>query len=428
MSEAIYGVALLCVVAWPLLLVIPAIHSRLPRPRLLAILPAMVLTVLPGDASVELPWVLFGSGFAVDHEVRWVLAMFVAIWLTAAHLAKSSRHDSASDRVTTLFLLTLAGNLGAILAADLVGFFSFLTLMGYGFYGLLIQDTDKEVRHAGCLYLIFLIVADLALLEALLIAAWTTEDLRYETVRQAMAGTASAPFYLWMVLAAVTLRAGIWPVHLWVSAVFGAAPLSRALVLIGGPIAMGLLGAIRWLPLGEMDFQGPWEVIQVMGIAAVLYAVAMLIMRATLKTLPAWATIAATGLFIAVLGTGLADPAVWRRYEHLAVPFIASLGIFMAALVFAIGRRKDTREPPSVALRRMETLSLWVGRRMGVGQQWVEDKSLGLQFLWRASWLKVVTQHQRLLNWQQSGVMADRWSAAITLFVLLGLVLAWLAG
>jgi multicomponent K+:H+ antiporter subunit D len=428
MSEAIYGIALLCVVAWPLLLVIPALHSRLPWPRTLAILPAMVLTVLPGDASLELPWVLFGTGFAFDHEVRWVLVMVVAVWLTAATVAKSSSRDSAYDRVTIFFLLTLAGNIGAILTADLVGFFSFSTLMGYGFYGLLIQDGDKGVRRAGCLYLIFLIVADLALLEALLIAASTTEDLRYEAVRQAMAGGASAPFYLWMVLAAVALKAGIWPVHLWLSAVFWAAPLTRTLVLIAGPVAMGLLGAIRWLPLGEVAFPGSWAAIQTMGLAAVLYAAVRFVTRAGMNMLPAWATVAVTGLFIAALGTGLAHQTVWRRYEDLALPFIASLGVFLAALTFATGRMQDTRQHPTVALQRVGALSLWVGRWIGVGQQWVEDKSLRLQFLWRVSRLKVVTQHQRLLNWQQSGVMVDRWSAAITLFVLLGLVLAWLAG
>ncbi|HID66913.1 MAG TPA: formate hydrogenlyase, partial [Roseibacterium sp.] len=140
MSAEIYAILLSIVmviaVAWPLLLAIPALHSRLYWPRHLAIVPAALLAVLPGNVSLQLPWLLFGAGFTIDDATRWVLAMSVVIWFTAATMMTSSKQGFANGRSTTFFLLTLAGNLGAVLANDLVGFFCFTTIMSYGFYAL----------------------------------------------------------------------------------------------------------------------------------------------------------------------------------------------------------------------------------------------------------------------------------------------------
>jgi len=424
----IYGIFLLIVVVWPLLLAIPAVHSRLPWPGHLAIMPAVVLIVLPGDVSLTLPRLFFGTGFAVDGEVWWILAMTVAFWLMAATVAKSSKSDPAYDRTTTFLLLTLTGNLGVVLATDLVGFFSFSTIMGYSFYGLMIHGGNEEVRRAGRLYLIFLIVADLALFEALLLAASTTGDLRYEVVRQAMMETSSTQFYLWITLAGFVFKAGIWPAQLWLLAVFKSAPLSRTLLLGGVPVAMGLLGMVRWLPFGERAFYVFGMVILMMGVAAMLHATLRLFVHASLKMLPAWGTVAVTGLFTAALGTGLAFPAVWSQYKYLAYPFIALSGIFLAVLTFAIGRSQDTCQRPAFASRRAEALSLWAGGWISVIRRWLKDRLPGLQSVWRGSWLVVVEQPQRILDWKKPAFLTGGWSAAITMFVLLGLVLAWLVG
>ncbi len=429
MTGDIYDIFLLMAVVGPLLLAIPALRSRLPWPRHLAIIPAVVLTVLPGDASLSMPWLFFGTGFAVDGDVRWILVMSVAIWLTAATVAKSSRNSPTYDRGTTFFMLTLAGNLGSVLATNLVGFFSFSTLMGYGFYGLLIHTGNAQPRRAGRLYLIFLIVADLFLFEALLLAALSTGgNLQYEVVRQTMAGSSSTQFYLWMALFGFALKTGIWPFHMWLSAAFKSAPLSTTLLLGGVPIAMGLLGAIRWLPFGEPGFYIFGMIILVMGVTAILYAILRLFMHAPLKMLPAWSSVVVTGLFFAALGTGLAHPATWHQYEYLTHPFIALLGIFLATLTFTIGRLQDKHQALDVDLQRENVLSLWVEGAMGVFQRQAKDRLLLLQSLWYNSWLKAVEQHQRILNWQKPAVFMGGWTTTITMFVLLGLVLAWLAG
>lgn len=427
MSEEIRSITILIAALWPLLLALPAVHSRLPWPRHLALVPALMLVLWPGDYSLAIPWSLFGTGFLVDGNVRWLLVMSMAVWLTAAIVGESSRRTSTYNSETILFLLTLSGNLGVVLASDLIGFFSFSTLMGYGFYGLLVQDGDEEVRRAGRIYLFFLIVADLALFEALLLAANMTEDLQYQTVRQAMMGTSSTQFYLGIVFFGFAVKAGIWPFHLWLIAAFNTRRRITTLLLAGLPVAMGLLGAVRWIPLGVHAFNFLGMILQILGVAATLYAVLRFLIHASLKVLPAWSTVAGAGLFVVPLGRGLIHPDLWREYEYLAYPLIALMGIFLTALTFTIGRWQDTHQHPTFSLQRVEALIQFVGGRVRVTQQWIKNQSLGLQAFWHALGLKATEPLQRTLDWEKTGIFAGGWSATITFFVLLGLMMSWLS-
>lgn len=426
MIEKIHGLLLLIAVVWPLLLAIPALHSRLPWPHYLALVPPLMLLLWPGDNSLVLSWFLFGTEFGVDGEVRWVLGMTIVTWLTAAFVAESLKHSSTYNPVTTFFLLTFSGNLGVVLATDLVGFFSFSTLMGYGFYGLLIHDGNEEVRQAGRLYLIFLIVADLLLFEALLLAASNIGGLRYEVVRQLMAETSSSQFYLYMVLIGFALKAGIWPLHLWLSAAFNSGHRLTTLLLAGVPVAMGLLGAVRWLPFGEHAFYVLGMTILIMGMAAMLYAVTKFFMNPSLKILPAWSTVAIAGLFVVALGTGLAHPTVWSQYEYLKYPYLASMGIFLTALIFVCGRLQNKPQASNVDVHREEVLILWVKERIDVINRWAEESLLRLRSHWGGLLAKEVDQYQRIVDWEKPAVFMSRWSVIITLLVLLGLALVWL--
>jgi len=229
---------LLSVPVLPLLLALPALRSHIPWPRHFALLPAVVLLAVPVDIFIELPWLLFGTGLGIDGPGRLLLLMSVLLWAGAASLLRAPGERPADNsRFTTLFLLSMACNLGVILATELVGFFAFATLMGYGFYGLLVADGDESARRAGRIYLGSLILADLLLFEALLIVAATTADLSFGGVHQAIAGAPAAGLYLSMVLAGFALKAAVWPLHFWLPLAFHSARPAVALLLAGIPVA-----------------------------------------------------------------------------------------------------------------------------------------------------------------------------------------------
>jgi len=431
MSDLTLNVMLGLVVAWPLLLAIPALHSRLPRPCYLALLPAAILLVLPGEASLAPSWVLFEAGLAINGESRWLLAMCVSVWVVAATATTPPQRDVARDHHTLFFLLTLAGNLGAVLAADLVSFFCATTLMGYGFFGMLMQSGDAAARRAGCIYLICLIIADLLLFEALLLAAFAAHDLQFSTLPQVMAGTAAAPTYWWIVCAGFMLKAGIWPVHLWLCASYRSAPQPAALLLGGVPVAMGLLGLVRWLPLGDVAIATLGTLFQILGVVAILYSVARFFTCKDLTLRLAWIIVAATGMFIMVLGTGLAYPDVWQPYSFLIYPFIAAFGVLASAMSVVIRRIDDRRQSTGVVSAQTDDFILRIMRSMDRMRESMTGKLSRLASAWHTVALNGIAGLRGMCQCQYLLLVAEkqlqRWPVAMTWFVLLATTVALLA-
>ncbi|MEN8107938.1 MAG: proton-conducting transporter membrane subunit [Pseudomonadota bacterium] len=332
MNTTLGVLLLLSVPGLPLLLLLPALRSRLSRPCHLALLPAVMLLAVPVDLSIEVPWLLFGTGLGVDGTSRLLLAMSVVLW-TAATFLQAPSGQAVDNRHTIFFLLTMAGNLGTILATEMVGFFTFSTLMGYGFYGLLVNSGDEDVRRAGRVYLGFLILADLALFEALLIAATTSEDLGFEVVRHAIDRSAASGFYLSMVLAGFALKAGVWPLHFWLPLAFRSARPAVVLLLGGVPVAIGLLRMVRWFPLGDLALPGLGIGIQWVGLTAAIYGTVAGLLQSHPRTLLAYAGIVVTGLFVTTLGSGLEWPVIGSAIKETAHLFILYPGFMLAALV-----------------------------------------------------------------------------------------------
>lgn len=433
--NAIVGVSLLVLTPLlPLLLAFPALRSRLPQPCYIALLPAFILLLaLPQGASIDLPWLLLGSGLGIDSGVgRLLLAIAVLLWMVAAHLLHTAKDEPADDRVTSYYLLTLAGNLGTVLATDLVGFFTFSTLMGYGFYALLVVGGDEARWRAARTYLVVLIVADLMLFEAVLIAAAAAGGLHFEAVRQVVSQSTSPGLYLSMVLVGFALKAGIWPLHFWLLPLFRASRPAVALLLGAVPIATALLGLVRWLPLGEISLPMLGLIIMGAGVAAMLYAILAGVRQAQLKMLPAYAAIFATGVFTTAMGAGLGDPDAWNRYADFAYLLIVSLGLGVALLVVSIGWLQARPYSPAMPEKQAADSAPWFECWLGAIARWAVQMGVDTLPRLRAAWLaKVGALWQAARAWHRAldggERFLQRWVCAVTLFLLLGIVVVFIA-
>jgi len=414
----------------PLLLAFPALRWRFSRPCHIALLPAVVLLAFPAGFSIELPWLLFGTELGIDGTSRLLLALSVVLWAAAGVFLQVPEGQSADNRFTTYYLLTLAASLGAILAVDMVGFFAFSSLMGYAFYALLVAGGGEGSRRAGRIYLGLLILADLALFEALLIAAAASDDLSFEAVHQALAGSPSLGLYLSMVLIGFAAKAGVWPLHFWLPLVFGSSRPPVALLLGGVPVAVGLLGAVRWLPLGEIISPDLGLVIQGLGVAAMLFAILSGVKQASLTMLPVHATILATGVFTITIGAGLTDLAAWGRYENRAHYFIAALGCALALLVIAIRWLEARRHYPAAPAKQADDSSLRLERWSGAVVAWAETTGYRTLPKWRVLWRVKMSRPWLVICAWKSALAAgertlQRWTFAITLFLLLGMAVVF---
>lgn len=420
---------LLLAPGFPLLLAIPALRRHLPWPAYIALLPATVLLFSPAGLAVELPWVLFGSaGLGFEATTRWWLAMSLVAWMVAAFFLQSPDHPPAREsREMTWFMLCLGGQSGALLATDMVTFFTTSSLMGYAFYGLLSGTRDRAGSRAGRLYLVALVSADLLLFEALLVAASATQDLGFEQIATSITPSSSIGLYLAMVIIGFTLKAGLWPLQLWLPPAYGSARPATVIVLWVAPVATGLLGMVRWLPLGETADLWTGALLQGAGGGGVLYGALFGLRQEQWSRRIAYLVIMATGATSVMLGAGLADPLFWTRYGEL-LPF-ALIGISLGLCAVVGGRlwRSGLRTSPPGVPETAADAPTWLERKTHLlvtwGQQAGNETLPRLCTAWSIKW----RHFWSLRGWEKYLIdptehALSRWTISSLLFLLLAIL------
>jgi multicomponent Na+:H+ antiporter subunit A len=101
------------------------------------------------------------------------------------------------------------------------------------------------------------------------------------------------------------LKIGLAPLHVWMPLAYTAAPIPAGAVLSGAAVKAGVIGFIRFLPLGAA--MPKWgEALAAAGLFSAFYGVLIGITQQNPKTVLAYSSISQMGLLAAVLGTGLA--------------------------------------------------------------------------------------------------------------------------
>lgn len=424
MIDAVMMLLLLAVPGLPLLLTIPAVRHRLNRPILIALIPATVLLFIPGEFAIELPWVLLGSaGVGLDTVSRWWLLMSVITWAVSAGFLRPSTGAETDPRLTALLLLTLAGQLGTVIATNLVIFFTFMTLMGYSFAGLLLIDDDDRAHRAGHWYLVLLIVADIILFEALLMAGGLTDDLGFATVAPVITESPSPAFYYWMVIIGFALKAGFWPLQQWQRLAYGSSRPGVGLLMWSVPVATSLLGLMRWLPPGTINDPVIGALLLASGAGGILYAVTGGLRQTRWQRAPFYPATLATGVAVMSLGIGLVDPALWDQYGALVPAMVATIGLGLMIIARFCSADPSTATAdagladgrPLWAETWAEAIVSWI-RRIGF------DTLPPLRDSWITTWHKILqaVRWQRLMN--TGDTVFQRWPVAITFCLTLGLL------
>ena len=101
------------------------------------------------------------------------------------------------------------------------------------------------------------------------------------------------------------LKIGLVPGHVWMPLAYKAAPIPAAAVLSGAAVKAGVIGFIRFLPLGVAT-PGWGEALTAAGMLSAFYGVLVGITQQNPKTVLAYSSVSQMGLLAAALGMGLA--------------------------------------------------------------------------------------------------------------------------
>jgi formate hydrogenlyase subunit 3/multisubunit Na+/H+ antiporter MnhD subunit len=301
-------------------------------------LPALLLATLAGPGlNLHLPWLLLGMHFELDATGRVFLLFSAILWALAGYQA---RHQLAGDpharRFAGFFLATLAGNLLLILAADLPGFYLGYALMTFAAYGLIIHKGSAEALRAGRVYLVMALLGEVLLLLAFLQLAQLAGSLQLAEARTALATAPGRETLIGLLLTGFGIKAGALLLHLWLPLAHPAAPVPASAVLSGVLIKAGLLGWLRFLPLGlaESGWGGP---VLVAGLAAAFYGVAVGLVQRQPKVILAYSSISQMGFMTLGVGLGLLVPQAWPLLLPAVTLYALHHALAKGALFLGLG-------------------------------------------------------------------------------------------
>lgn len=342
-ADAAQAALVVAAIAWPLVLtllwLVPAVRRRYTWLAPTMALPALVL-VFTADATIELraPGLFTSLMVGVDPVGRPFLLLTALLWsLTGLHAHTYMKHDARRGTFTAFLLATGAGNIGATLAQDAFGFYLFFALMTFAAFGLVVHTRTHAALFAGRIYIIMAVLGEALLLAGLLAVVGVSSDASFARITAAFTAFERPAPVAALLLFGFGVKAGLLPLHLWLPLAHPVAPTPASALLSGAMIKVGVLGWLRFLPLGELPLPGLGALTLGLGAAATFYAAAVGVMQAEPKTVLAYSSVSQMGFLTMGIGAALIMPAAAPLLVFAVVVYALHHAFAKAALFLAIG-------------------------------------------------------------------------------------------
>ncbi len=333
-DDSLWRTLPLLVLVWPLLLAVigalPPCRRHALRLLPLAPLPALALVMVPGAWSLHLPDLLLGARLELTPGFRWLLGMTATVWLFAGLFAQTDGACGKKPAILAGFwCLTLSGNLGVFLAADVVTFYVAFAVVSLASYALVVHKGDADALRAGRVYLCLAVLGEVALLAGLLFGVAGAESVRIAEVREALGRLEYGTTVMLLLMVGFGIKAGLLPLHLWLPLAHPAAPTPASAVLSGAIVKAGIAGCLLFLGAAG---PGLVQALAVLGMAGALLAALLGLTQWHPKAILAYSTVSQMSLLVAVV----ALLAAQAEGQAPAVLYATHHGLAKAALFLGV--------------------------------------------------------------------------------------------
>ena len=218
--------------------------------------------------------------------------------------------NSGLDKYYTLVLLLAAGMFGMMLTGDMFNFFVFLEITSIASCALIAFWTNKgKAVEAAFKYIVISSLAALFILFSIALLYGQYNALNIAVLGSVIQFSYLDKIALILLIAALAMKAGIVPMHMWLPDAYGRAPASVTIILIGATQA-SLYGVFRvcFTLYGNTINLSPASIgwiIVLLGLITMLIGVAMALIQSDFKRLIAFSAVAEIGFIFLGIGTGL---------------------------------------------------------------------------------------------------------------------------
>jgi len=346
-----------------LLISLPNAVNRLAPWLWISCVPALLASML-APASYQPDFLWRGATLGAEQLLvsAW-LGLTSVLWAAAgAYAASSMKGSDHMLRFWTFWLLSQSGNLLLVIAQDALSFYVGFSMMSLSAYGLVIHSGTSAARRAGRLYLQLAILGEVLLLSGLLMRAHAAQgSFQFAD----WIDVPVDPMTALLLLTGLGLKAGFWPLHMWLPLAHPAAPAPASAVLSGAMIKAGIFGIWLFLPItpsAETAAIASWSLrdwsqpAMLIGIISALSAVALGLIRENPKQVLAYSSVSQMGYLFFILGLSWQLPEQREVLLLVLLVYAVHHGLAKAVLFLSADLLRSGR-----ASNRVQTLVLSLG-------------------------------------------------------------------
>ena len=261
------------VIAGILLLVLPTFQCKKHRDRYVAIMLILtaVITVaitMSGEKGLELFYITkeTACAFKTDALARFFLSFINLVWpLVGIFSLEYMKHEEREEQFAACYLVVYGVLNGLSMSANLVTFYLFYELMTLLSVPLVLHTHKRTAIHAAKKYLYYSIAGASMALFGIFFLSTCTHSLTFSAggTLNAVAQTGNKSMLLLAVgflLLGFGTKAGLFPMHAWLTAAHPVAPAPASAVLSGVITKAGVLGILRvvFYITGPEVLRGTW--------------------------------------------------------------------------------------------------------------------------------------------------------------------------
>lgn len=304
------------------------------------------LSVAGGAADWEWRSACLLGGEALHFRLDQISALFLVLLSTVGGLGATysrqywsdERHAESAPRGRLWWCAMILSMAFVLLSSNGLHFLIGWELFAVSSFFMITLDRGRhEVRAAGWLYLAASHAGTLCLFAFFTMLAGRTGSWDLGSMRE---HAELAPLF-WLALGGFAVKAGLFPVHIWLPSAHANAPSHVSALMSGMAIKMGVYGLIRfsgWLPVPPA---AGWILIALGAVSAVL-GIAFALAQNDLKRLLAYSSVENVGIVAIGIGGALLavthGDAPWGGLLFAgAVLHVFNHGIFKAMLFFGAG-------------------------------------------------------------------------------------------
>ncbi|MBN1226852.1 MAG: monovalent cation/H+ antiporter subunit D family protein, partial [Deltaproteobacteria bacterium] len=326
---------------------------------------AIMLYMYPPIISGKILNLTLDTGLGFNFVFRADLLGFlvgiisVILWtLSSIYSIEYMNHSHAHARFNIFSLLSLSGMLGVVFTGNLFTLYIFFELLSVASSILVFHEETPDSMKAGFKYLFLGITGGLVLLFSIIMTYAITGTGDLTLIGIGLQGSKWLPYIFWGFIIGFGVKAGIFPLHIWLPSAHPVAPSGASALLSGVMIKAGAYGIFKTIyniiGYQDMSTNHMWLVFSLLLISliTIFLGSACAITQKEIKKMLAYSSISQIGYVI--MGFCLLAPlGIVGGLLHIFAHALMKGTLFMCAGAFIY----------KTGLRELEDLK-GIGRRM----------------------------------------------------------------